>query len=828
VTRSVGTRGSGSGAPAVAEVDPVASAALATHKTSGDHDALYEPNGAVAALAPSIAEKLVAANNLSDLASAATARTNLGLGTAATHAATDFDPAGAATAAAAGLVNAAPGTLDTLKELADALGDDPNYATTITAALAGKLNVVVHGATAGTARPVAAPVVLWVGTVAPTNAATNDLWWDKTAVLLKLWTSAAWTASGSASYVGTGGVKIDLCQAPYNATPGTDVTTALQTALNWIATNCLHGGEIYFSQPGVYNINGATQTGTAQGYTYNGQVLIPAVSLANSMPIVIRGGIRSSGGGQTTGAPNGVVLLSNATAGYVVDIIPSFTEFGCPWTGVMPIFEDIVFRNAADDPTAGGLNLLCTQRAKLERVQIDTPNSFVPPVTGTLEALVMPQIYNNGDVTVRDVTIRGYPVGMRLSEHNVLDNVDIAYCRTAFKGGGAAHANWFGYTDVEECPTVFAGGGTPAFGSPAPSAGTVVYGFMDWENGATNALAAAAFVNDNTLTNPVKGQISLYNTQSGSQPIVGGQSLDVVPLKVTPSIGPQMRGIGWHGTHPYDNFNRVINLSGTGSPGQCFPSLHPWRVESGGFTVSGNKLQPTANPSACYVPCIKAAQNYGVSRTVTATITLGATTPLVRLYALCGVNASGTSQDGGTTGIEVKLTGGSQALLRAYNTNIAGGGSNLVAGSTYTVKLAVYHDATGWPESMKVYINGTLTISAGLPAALKTLGGNSSTYPYYEDGIAFNDTGSSCSLFAVQEITQDPPFIETGTATLAAGTVTVSNSRITASSIIRYWRTTAGGTLGELAISLSAGSGFTITSNSGTDTSGIRYEIVSY
>jgi len=34
------------------------------------------------------------------------------------------------------LVHAAPGTLDTLKELADALGDDPNFAATITAALA--------------------------------------------------------------------------------------------------------------------------------------------------------------------------------------------------------------------------------------------------------------------------------------------------------------------------------------------------------------------------------------------------------------------------------------------------------------------------------------------------------------------------------------------------------------------------------------------------------------------------------------------------------------------------------------------------------------------
>jgi phage-related tail fiber protein len=39
------------------------------------------------------------------------------------------------------LVNSAPGTLDTLNELATALGDDPNFATTITSALAGKIGV---------------------------------------------------------------------------------------------------------------------------------------------------------------------------------------------------------------------------------------------------------------------------------------------------------------------------------------------------------------------------------------------------------------------------------------------------------------------------------------------------------------------------------------------------------------------------------------------------------------------------------------------------------------------------------------------------------------
>jgi hypothetical protein len=42
------------------------------------------------------------------------------------------------TQAIAGLMNSAPGQLDTLKELADALGNDANFATTVTQALAGK------------------------------------------------------------------------------------------------------------------------------------------------------------------------------------------------------------------------------------------------------------------------------------------------------------------------------------------------------------------------------------------------------------------------------------------------------------------------------------------------------------------------------------------------------------------------------------------------------------------------------------------------------------------------------------------------------------------
>lgn len=62
---------------------------------------LANDESVVAALTSTVAGKLTAASNLSDLANAATARDNLGLGTAATQAATAFDPAGAAAAAQA-------------------------------------------------------------------------------------------------------------------------------------------------------------------------------------------------------------------------------------------------------------------------------------------------------------------------------------------------------------------------------------------------------------------------------------------------------------------------------------------------------------------------------------------------------------------------------------------------------------------------------------------------------------------------------------------------------------------------------------------------------
>lgn len=65
-----------------------------------------------------------------------------------------------------------------------------------------------------------------------------------------------------------------------------------------------------------------------------------------------------------------------------------------------------------------------------------------------------------------------------------------------------------------------------------------------------------------------------------------------------------------------------------------------------------------------------------------------------------------------------------------------------------------------------------------------------------------------------------------GTATLTAGTVTVSNTAVTANSRIFLTAQNTGGTPGALRVSArTAGTSFTITSSSGTDTSTVAYEI---
>lgn len=65
-----------------------------------------------------------------------------------------------------------------------------------------------------------------------------------------------------------------------------------------------------------------------------------------------------------------------------------------------------------------------------------------------------------------------------------------------------------------------------------------------------------------------------------------------------------------------------------------------------------------------------------------------------------------------------------------------------------------------------------------------------------------------------------------GNATLVAGTVTVTNTSVTANTVITLTRKTAGGTIGNLSYTVSAGASFTINSDNALDTSVVSYHLL--
>lgn len=71
--------------------------------------------------------------------------------------------------------------------------------------------------------------------------------------------------------------------------------------------------------------------------------------------------------------------------------------------------------------------------------------------------------------------------------------------------------------------------------------------------------------------------------------------------------------------------------------------------------------------------------------------------------------------------------------------------------------------------------------------------------------------------------------IDSGSATLVGGTVSVLEPDVTANTVIRVMSQTLGGTPGSLFVSAKTpGSGFSIKSTSSTDTSTVFYEIVAW
>lgn len=79
----------------------------------------------------------------------------------------------------ADLSSAVQTSLDLGNSAVQSVNGQTGGSVTLASSDVGAVALVVHGATAGTARPSGATQVEWHGTVTPTNAAVNDMWYDR-------------------------------------------------------------------------------------------------------------------------------------------------------------------------------------------------------------------------------------------------------------------------------------------------------------------------------------------------------------------------------------------------------------------------------------------------------------------------------------------------------------------------------------------------------------------------------------------------------------------------------------------------------------------------
>lgn len=185
------------------------------------------------------------------------------------------------------------------------------------------------------------------------------------------------------------------------------------------------------------------------------------------------------------------------------------------------------------------------------------------------------------------------------------------------------------------------------------------------------------------------------------------------------------------------------------------------------------------------------------------------------------------------TGLALFGSGASLGIISNVSGSIVAG--NGFDKSTLTVTNAAFGSTSNiFFVNNKLSLNGTTSgvITLGAQAAAGTYNWNYPTSAGTSGQFLISGGGASSPMTWTSTPTLGHLNITTGTnggaatATLIAGTVTVSNTSVTASSIILMDRSLSGGTVGTYTYTVTAGTGFTITSSSNTDTSTLGYVII--
>ena len=182
-------------------------------------------------------------------------------------------------------------------------------------------------------------------------------------------------------------------------------------------------------------------------------------------------------------------------------------------------------------------------------------------------------------------------------------------------------------------------------------------------------------------------------------------------------------------------------------------------------------------------------------------------------------NAMRVVWEGNTTGKSVNFTSGIDRLWHGRGNNYVGAATPTLSAQLFiddNASGSVKYSSTGSDVLLNQYADTTL----GNVRVVTNAG-----------STAYKPETVSCSYLALDQAgsgyrTKEGSNCKQGLVTLVAGTVTVSNTSVTANSRIFLTSQSGGGTPGFLRVSSRvAGTSFTITSSSGTDTSTVAYEI---
>lgn len=453
--------------------------------------------------APSGAGSLLAANNLSDLVSASTARTNLGLGTAATASTSAFDAAGAASTA----LTTAEAYTDT-QLVSEVIRANAAYATkradvfnVASYGAVGDGKLVVDGVATASSAIITSASNPWVpGDVGKSIIVVGAA---AAGVTTLVTTIASYQSAGQVTLATNAITAISNCLTMW----ATDDTVAIQTAINAAqAYSVLHGSATVFFPVGsgsFYGVAGALNT----AHSGNSQLyLAPVVTTGNKAGLNFVGvgnGSLLQHWEQKNPQVNGSTIVSFGVFANSTAQTNSINANGNPCViggpsqpggyGISPgVFSNmgVTFKDLSI-LTSHSTNGFTYSAGDMSGVSNCNLIDFAYGVTASPAILpsidqganyanglsigwLMPANGNNDNCAVRNVTCHGgYTFGFLATEHTVVDAMRILYCwsgicptGTYYSSVGATHAFKFGQLSIEACAVIMNifGGGSAGIG----------------------------------------------------------------------------------------------------------------------------------------------------------------------------------------------------------------------------------------------------------------------------------------------------------------------------------------------------------------------------